>query len=488
MSTQPWVIVDPPDSRGLRKVIVNGEVVANAWSLRELRKTLNRLGYPEAMDLEDPTCIHWRGGDSKTWPSRPWRRRGILALMIVGMLGSAVMHITIGWPDALGALTFTQRIVGIIFILMGLLQGAAIFAALDYWGRRQSNTSGAIVLLGALLTLPTSAILLFMWLEEREYTPYLFAFIPLLLWSVWALYLLIREKAWQGIPHPKKFAAGVAATALLTAVSIAYSTMYQPTAAPIRFILKAEFGTPQASSDPNYVTVPLKLYIKNDGGIPVYIINDDYTVWGTPVDHSANGDGLGQWKADEEASVGDVQAERYSHEGESEVINSGHFNTLGSLLEAGEEFSSEKSITLPVDARYGQLEATLGIDYMRRDRGRLDPEYGSTAGYSWDKDDTRYYCPPDECGEYLVYHSQVRHNNNMVNVTRRPRHLAAFWGPETGYDNFISSVDFEKKILNIYRDGIDEEETSRERDSYGLDNIFTNSIISVSELLSLPES
>ncbi|WP_431683582.1 hypothetical protein [Kitasatospora sp. KL5] len=481
MSTQPWVIVEPPDSRGLRKVIINGEVVASAWSLRELRKNLNRLGCPETMDMEDPTYIHWRGGDSNTWPSRPWRRRGILALMVAGMLGSAIMHITIGWPDALGALTFAQRIVGAIFILMGLLQAVAIFAALDYWGRRQSNISGAIVLLGALFTLPTSAILLFMWLEEREYTPYLFAFMPLLLWSAWALYLLIREKAWQGIPHPKKFAAGVAATALLTAVSIAYSTMYQPTAAPIRFILKAEFGTPQATSDPAYVNVPLKLYVKNDGGIPVYIINDDYTVWGAPMIPAANGDGLEEWR-----TGFSERAERYAHESTAEVVSSGHFNTLGSLLEAGEEFSSEQTITLPADARYGQLEAILGIDYMRRDRGRLDPEYGYIAGNSWDKDDARFYCPPDECGEYVVYYSRVRHNNNMVNVTRRPRNLAAFWGPETSYDDFISSVDFEKATRDIYN-RIDEGEISRERDSYGLGKVYTNSIMPASKLLIVSE-
>lgn len=278
MSIKPGVVVEPPDSRGLRKITIEGKEVGSAWSSRELRKILRHLGYAKPMDMEDPASIYWRGGDSKAWPDRPWRRRGILVLMIAGMIGSTVLHIAIGWPDAHRALTFAQRIVGTVFILAGLMGGIATFAVLDYWGRRHWGPSGGIALLGALIALSTSATLLFMWFEETEYTAYLLAFISLGLWSSWALYLLIREKSWRGTPQPKKFATGVAFTALLTAVSISYSTMYQPTAAPIRFILKAEFGTPRDSADLQYVTIPLKLYVKNDGGIPVYIVNNDYTV------------------------------------------------------------------------------------------------------------------------------------------------------------------------------------------------------------------
>jgi hypothetical protein len=484
MSIHSWVIVEQPDSRGLRKVTINGGVVGSAWSSRELRKILRRLGYPKTMNLEDPKSIYWRGGDSRTWPDHPWRRRGTLVLMIAGMLGSAVMHIAVGWPDAIQAFTFAQRIIGTIFVLAGLLQCAAIIAVLDYWGKRQLKPSGAISLLGAFIALATSITLVFMWLEETEYTPYLLVFAPLCLWSLWALFLLIREKAWQATPHPKKFAAGVTATALLTAVSIAYSTMYQPTAAPIRFILKAEFGTPEASPDFQYVTVPLKLYVKNDGGIAVYIVNDDYTVWGTPIKHSAKGDGLKRWKTDTEEGGYAAEAKRYVREGKADVVSSGHFHELGNLLEPGEEHSSEEAVTLPMNARYDELEATLDIEYIRRDRGRLEEEFQVPVGYSWDDSDKRYYCPPKDCGEYVVYHGQVRHNNNMVNVTRRSRYLAAFWGPEYGFNGFISSFDSEKRTLDIYQ-GIDDAEIAREADSYGMGHAYTNSIVPASKLLRL---
>lgn len=485
MSTHPWVVVEPPDSRGLRKITVDGKTVGSAWSSHELRKILSHLGYPKDMDLAESSSIHWRGGDNTTWPARPWRRRGTMVLMFTGMLVSCALLIFVGWPDALRALTFTQRIVGTIFILAGLLQVVAAFAVLDYWGRRHWSPAGGIILLGTLITFSSNATLIFMWFEETEYTPFLMVFIPLGLWSVWALCLLIREKAWLGMPQPKKFAVGVAFTALLTAVSLVYSTMYQPTAAPIHFILKAKFGTPQESPDLEYVTIPLKLYVKNDGAIPVYIVNNDYTVWGAPITHMADSDGVRQWKKATE-EIGDAaEADRFAREGKVDVISSGHFYDVGAPLDAGEEINSEEIIRLPKDTRYGELEATLEVEYMRRDRGRLDQAFDVPVGFSWDRSQKQYYCSPDACGEYVIYNARVRHNNNMINVTRRPRNLTAFWGPITGFDAFISSFEFTKKTLTVYQDGIDEEEIKRERDSYGLEYVYTNSVIPASEWMRL---
>ncbi|MFI1400506.1 hypothetical protein [Streptomyces sp. NPDC020681] len=60
------------------------------------------------MDLDDRSRVNWRGGDSSVWPDdRGWRRRVVIALMLVGLLGSLALHFVIGWADALGALTFT---------------------------------------------------------------------------------------------------------------------------------------------------------------------------------------------------------------------------------------------------------------------------------------------------------------------------------------------------------------------------------------------
>lgn len=494
MSIHPWVTVEPPDYRGLRKIIVDGETVGSAWSFRDIRKILSGLGYSETINLEDSSAIYWRGGDSKTWPDRPWRRRIIVGLMITGMLGSVILHLFIGWPDAFDGLTFAQRIVGAMFILAGALQGAAMFAIFDYWGRRQSKLSGVVVLVGVLIALGTNSLLLFMWMEESEFVVYLLIFISLWIWSQWALFLLIREKPWVEVQHPNRIAVGVVFTALLTAVSLAYSTMYQPTAAPVHLLLKAEFGKPQESPDPNYVHIPLRLYVKNDGGIAVYVINDDYTVAGSSVRYADSGDGLERWKTETEEIPGYVaEGERYIRNNEETVVSSGHFYGPGGWFEVGEEYTDETVVRLPKDSDFDTLEARLTIVIMRKDRGKIDEEF-SNPRLSWKEHEGAYYCPPVECGEYgeyVAYRGRVRHNNNMINVTRKPRYVTAFWNPESGNNDFISSFNPKRKTQVEFDKAFAEkgaaEEMERESNRYGAGVVFTYSEIPIKALLSRSE-
>ncbi|MDX3570966.1 Yip1 family protein [Streptomyces sp. ID05-47C] len=490
MGIQPWVTVEPPDYRGLRKIVLDSETVGSAWSFREMRQLLRRLGYSETIDWEDPSSIYWRGGDSKTWPDHPRRRHAIIVLMIAGMLGSVALHLFIGWPDAFDGLTFAQRIVGAMFISAGALQGAAIFAIFDYWGKRHSKLSGVVVLIGALIALGTNSLLLFMWLEEREFIAYLVVFILLGIWSLWATFLLIREKPWERVRNPNRIAVGVIATALLTAVSLAYSTMYQPTAAPVHLLLKVEFGKPQESPDPKYLHIPLRLYVKNTGGIAVYVINDDYTVAGSSVKYAADGEGLKRWKTATEENPGYVaEAERYIRNNEETVVNSGHFYGPGGWFEVGEEYADETVVRLPKDSKFDTLEARLTIVIMRKDRGKINEEF-STPRLSWKEYEGSYYCPRDECreyGEYVAYRGRVRHNNNMINVTRKPRYVTAFWNPELGNNDFISSFNPKRKTQAVFDEALAEkgaeEEMERESARYGVGVVFTYSEIPIKAFL-----
>ncbi|MFF5282232.1 hypothetical protein [Streptomyces sp. 62] len=481
------MVVEPPDRRGLRRIVIHGKTVGSAWSRRELRKVLSRLGYPDDMDLDDRSRVHWRGGGSDFWPDdRGWRRRLVIALMLVGLLASLGLHVAIGWADALGALTFAQRLVGVLFLLAGVVEGIALPAVVDHWGRRQVRLSGALVLLGVLMTLATTSLLLFLWLQEREYIATVLIFLGLWLWSLWALHALIRDKVWRGIPHPRKFALGVTVTALMTAVSLGYSILYQPIAAPMHFVLRAEFGTPRTDSGSPYVHVPLVLYAKNDGGIPVYIVIDDYTVTGSLAKFSGSGDGLKEWKGDQEGGWWNPEAEAYRSDVTYEVVASGQFQGPGSTLDAGEEFKMEKVITLPKSTKYETLNADLQFAILRQDRGKIDDEFYNPK-LSWIKSEGRYYCPPDECGEHVIYHGRVRYNTNLINVTRKPRYVAAFWAPEEAPDVFISSFNFKKEkknqsIYGIYQ-GLDEGEVSREAERYGLVWASVNSEVSVRGLL-----
>ncbi|CAL9368454.1 hypothetical protein [Streptomyces sp. enrichment culture] len=474
MEIRPWVIVEAPDRRGLRRVVVGGETVGGVWSLRQLRKLLDRLGCPKDMDLKDPASVYWRGGDSDTWPDRARRRHATVVLMTAGMLASAILNTVIGWPDAIGALTFAQRMSGALILLSGAVQAVAVIAVLNHWGRRQHRSSGAVVLLGVLIALATDGLLLFMWFEEKEYTPYLLVFVPLWCWSLWALWVLVRERAWQGVPRPKTFAAGVVVTALMTAVSLAYSTMYQPAAAPVHFVLKAEFGASRADNRKPLVHVPVKLYVKNAGGIPVYIINSDYTVYGRSAEYSEGGDRLEEWRRSLDEKR-DEDAERYVGRLSFTTVSSGRFYRPGDSLDVGQEQAMERVFQIPVDAEFDTVNVFLQITYMRKDRGKLDVAQFRRMHRSWDKKEGVYYCRPEKCGEELYYHGRVRHNNNLVNVTRKPRYVTAVWSPRARPLYSISSYYFKGRV--------DRSEERRDVDRYGASTAYADTEVPVAELL-----
>jgi hypothetical protein len=479
MSIRPWIIVEPPDSRGLRRVTIGGETVGSAWSPTELRRILGRLGYPENMDLDDPASVCWRGGDSKAWPDRAWRRRSTMLLMVAGLLVSMVFNAVIGWPDASGALTFAQRITGVLFVLSGVVLGIAAIASLDYWGRRHFRASGAVVIFGAIIVLATDGLLLLLWFEEKEYTRYLLVYLPALCWSVWAIFVLVCKKSWKGMPQPKRFAAGVVATVLLTAVSLAYSTMYQPASAPMHFTLKAEFGKAWEDNRLPFLHVPLTLYMKNTGGIPVYIVNDIYTVRGRAAVYSLEeGDPAAEWRE----SVGregarEGEAELYVGQPNYTTVSSGRFYESGSSLDVGQEYALKRVFQLPRNVGYDVLSVALQISYMRKDRGRLDVEEFGFPHVSWNEREGRYYCEPALCGEQLVYRGRVRHNNNLINVTRKPRYVTAVWSPGGRFISSISSVPYRFSGVGDYR------EERRELQRYGAARSRADSEISVAELL-----
>ncbi|MEU9985535.1 hypothetical protein AB0E10_01810 [Streptomyces sp. NPDC048045] len=479
MSMRPWVVVEAPDSRGLRRVTVGGAAAGSAWSLRELHKLLDRLGYPD-VDVEDPASVCWRGGGSGTWPDRSWRRRAPGVLMVLGLAASAVLNAVIGWPDASGALTFAQRITGALFVLSGLVQVAAAISVFDYWGRRQSTVSGAIVLLGALVAFATDGILVLMWLEQREYTPYVLAFVPLFCWSLWALFLLVREKSWKGIPQPRKFATGVFVSALLTSLSLAYSTLYQPAVAPIRFALKAGFGTARADRGRPFVQVPLKLSVKNTGEVSVYVIISDFTVYGRTAKYSERGNLMKERWKDRLDEGGDPResAERHVDQPEYTALSSGRFYRPDKILGSGQEDNLEHVFQIPRNIPYDLLRVDLQITYMRQDRGWIDLRHFKKPSASWHKG-SPYFCHPSQCGEWLIYHGEVRHDNNLINVTRKPRYVTAVWSPmdRPGY-SISPSVDF--RTGNIVGDPVKER---KEEGRFGVSTVDASSEVSVAELL-----
>ncbi|MFF9620647.1 hypothetical protein [Streptomyces griseosporeus] len=476
MNIRPWVVVETPDDRGLRRVTVGGKAAGSVWSLRELRRLLERLGHPD-VDVEDPASVCWHGEDSTTWPDRPFRRRATMVVMAVGLLVSGFLNAIIGWPDASNALTFAQRIVGAGLVLSGVVQVAGAVLALDHWGRREYKASGAIVLLGVFIALATDSLLFLLWLEEKEVTPYLFAFVPLGCWAVWAFVLLIREKAWKGLPHPGRFVAGFYATALLSAVSLAYSTLYQPATAPLRFSLNAEFGRARQDRSKPFVHVPLKFSVKNTGDVSVYVIVNDVSVYGRTASYSLLGNSSKEasaraWEESFRSSE-DGEAERHVDRLSYKRLSSARLYEPGNVLEAGQEDTFVRVFQIPRDVPYDLIYVDMQFTYMRKDRGRIDVERYGKPYESWRH--PRFACRVCDA-DTLTYHGRVRHNNNLVNVTRAPLYVTAFWSPIAKPVYSISSFHFTGGW-------IDDAAEERELKKFGISTRHATTEVSVAELL-----
>ncbi|MFF5519584.1 Yip1 family protein [Streptomyces coeruleorubidus] len=479
MEKTPRVIVEPPDSRGLRAVSVGGTVVGSAWSPSGLRKVLRELGCPESVDLEDRRVMVWREAGSEIWPDRTWRRRTATAFMMAGLLLSTVLLTIVGTPDAMGALTFAQRITGFLFILSGAVQGLAALAALDHEGKRQFKYSGAVVLVGVLIALITESIFLFTWLQEREPTLYLPVYLLLFTWSLWALWRLFHGQVWRVIPHPKRFATGVALSGLLASTNFAYSAIYQPTSAPFYVTLTAKFGTPHTDPTRPFIHVPLTFRVENTGKVPAYVLADKYLIYGRSAEYSEEDEGLRDWK---KALENGGDAELHVAQSDRKAISAGQFTGPGYWLHPGEGHVKEKVIQIPRSVEYDLLEATLAVVTMRMDRGKIDLLQLQQAHPAWQKKEGRFYCAI--CGDMIIHEGKVRHNNNIINVTRKPRYVTVFWSgtrEEFDYAYAISSYKFDsRKIPDLEELG---REIAREEDRYGVESRSTSTRVSVAALM-----
>jgi hypothetical protein len=212
MEEQDLLVVHPPDDRGLRAVSVGDRTLGQARSLRDLRGILGRAGYPGDMDLEDRARVRWDGGGIQVWPDRRWRRLAGMTLMMAGLAVSAGVLGSIGADNATAALTYVGRIEGVVFLTAGLVEAVAVIAVVDQWNKRLIRASGAFVLAGIDIAFAAALLLLTLQLYGGEVTPYLFLWVALLLWYIWAFRETIRWKIRRKIVHyPKGLTAGVIA-------------------------------------------------------------------------------------------------------------------------------------------------------------------------------------------------------------------------------------------------------------------------------------
>ncbi|WP_314251075.1 hypothetical protein [Streptomyces sp. DSM 40907] len=396
MEKTPAITVGAPDDLGWRKVCINGKTAGKVRSPGGLQRFLRRAGV--AFDHE----IHWLGGDSTVWPDRAWKRRTIATLMAVGLLATAIVLSNIGIADTLHALSYAGRIAGVTFIFFAVVGVIAAALTLDYWHKRRLTYSGAIILLGVLVAFGISWILLAVQLKGQVYSGHFPVWIALALWSSWALCILVRGRAWKGIRNPKQIAIGAIIPIVLAIANLTYSQVYIPYVTTPLIQSGAEFRTANWGEGKEVMYVPVHLYVKNSGKVPVYILSSIYWVHGKP-----------------------------ENSGKYELIGASEFVTpAGRLLDAGEEYSQDAVVEIknPTKSTYEAVRAQTEIYAVRKDRIRMATDYALSKKDAWTlKDEGKDKDPQGPSGNYYRYQSEITNSSEILNVTRGRQRVTVWW-------------------------------------------------------------
>ncbi|WP_412074749.1 hypothetical protein ACLF6K_00930 [Streptomyces xanthophaeus] len=471
MNSKPRIVVEPPDSRGLRDVRLRGEVMGRAWSLGDLRNLLRRAGFPKGLDLDAGELVHWRGGGSEVWPDRPWRRRATSVLMAAGLLITAGVLGKIGKTDVSDALTFGGRAAGATFLFAGAVEMIAAISAFDYFGKRRWVYSGAAALIGIVIALALNALLLVMQIDAGEYTHYAWIWPTVLVWSFWALWKINPQQVWRTSPHPKKVATGAAVAGLLSLGNLLYSRVYVPYSSPLTLDMVVKFEEPKLNAKRTVLYVPMTVTVKNNGKVPLYILGTLYSVYGRSATFTEKARGIADWKADIQAGK---SVERNTNVMGHELISSGEVmeGSGGSSLESGDTMIEEKILTIPADSKFDSIEAFTEAVVMRVDRATLSPDFLLTGAVSWDEsfshseDAPKWVADPGD--EYLKYQARLYYSNGILNATRRPRYATIWWVTHTspdGQKSYLQATISLKNEEGREPSALDWQETST---SYGL--------------------
>ncbi|WP_330462146.1 MULTISPECIES: hypothetical protein [unclassified Streptomyces] len=402
MENMPVVSVGAPDDIGLRKVVINGKTAGKVRCPGELQRLLRRAGVAFGHD------IHWLGGDCTVWPDRPWRRRTIGTLMAVGLLVTASVLIKIGKADTLDALTYAGRIEGATFLLLALVEVIAATATLDYWRKRRINYSGAIILFGVSAALGVSLLLLMLQISGRVYSPWLLLWVALVLWSSWALWILVRDRAYKGLLHPRRIAIGAIVSVLLGLSNLAYSQVYVPYVRSPLVESAAEFRAPSLNGEGTKMYLPVHLYVRNSGQIPVYLLGSIYWIEG-----------------------------RSASNLKYKLIDSREFVTpAGRVLNPGEEFTQDVVVKIekPDKSNYDAVSAQAEVYMVRKDRMTMTADYArSRKEVKILREKGKDQDPPGPSDPYFRYQSEISNSSEILNVTRGRQRVTLWWVRRAGW-------------------------------------------------------
>ncbi|MFJ1561861.1 hypothetical protein [Streptomyces mirabilis] len=421
------VVVEAPDDRGQRAVRVRGKTVGRAWSRRGLERLVRRAGLP-SLGLDDPDQVDWLA-DPSDWPDRPWRRRAAGALTALGLLVSAAVLFYVGTKDAVNALAYGGRVVGVVFVTASLVEAVAALAVGDYWGKRALRYSGTAVLVGVGSVTVTDLLFLITQIQGWSYTIFLWLWIGLALWAGWALWTLTGQRVWRQIPHPKGVALSVVVSGIIGIAGLSYSQMYVPYSTPVETPFSVSFGTPALSADGSALHVPEHVEFRNTGSVRIYVVGTLWKAVAWPTRFAEKGTGEDTWKRELQGFDETVRHVLYAP---SRMLAMGEFADPGNRLDPGDDVSRDFVVDVPLRSGIGRVEILADMSFIRADRGKLGNSYQGSYEASWNQE-TRVHehdgpdWLTDAGDEFYRYHAKVYHSSEMLNLTHATDYVSAWW-------------------------------------------------------------
>ncbi|MEW2412390.1 hypothetical protein AB0953_01480 [Streptomyces sp. NPDC046866] len=392
------VAVSRPDRLGWRRVTIDGHPIGKARSPKGLKALLLR-----APKVPPKYEIKWDGGDEHVWMCQVVWRHIEATFMVLGLGFTAYLLTKIGAKDAFSALTYAGRMTGITLLVAAALEVVAVGAAIEYWHWGREDFSGMIVLIGTSLSFIVGMVLLAVQSWCWSYTAHLWLWICLTLWSVLAMVILVRRRVWKGVPHPRRVALGALVTGLLTVTNLVYTQVYVPYATSPLVQSSAVFGKPTLDEKRREMYVPIRLFVKNEGRIPVYILGSIYWVHGGA------------------ANVGS----------RNELIHDGEFvKPPGRSLNPGEEFVDDELIEIrkPNWGRYEALQMQTELYTIRKDRMTIVGDYErSGANLATLKKEGKEKDPQGPNEDYFRYQADISNSSEILNMTRGPERVTLWY-------------------------------------------------------------
>ncbi|WP_143064609.1 hypothetical protein [Streptomyces colonosanans] len=441
------VVVEAPDSRGLRAVRVGGEYVGGAWSLRHLRRMLRRASLPPDFDLDDADHVYW-AADKSSWPDRPWRRWAAALVTSLGLLGSATVLLSVGKNDTFHGLTYGAHFVGVVFIAAALVEAVAVAAAFDFWGKRTFSYSGAALIIGVGVVALTDLLFLLLQIQSKNWSPRLLLWVALAVWCVWALWAVTQHGVWRGVPHPKSVAMSFVASAAIGAAGIAYSQLfYLPYSTPMKFALNASFGEPTISADGSHIQVPTHFEFRNSGAVKIQILGTLWRVHGYASKFDAKGSGMNEGGSD---LLSEGEVAEHLNFGQANLLGTGFIYGEAGLINPGVGFANDGLVNVPLKTGLNVIRLHASMVLIRGDRYWIEPAE-SPSEVSWDRSTQRHvrdvpkrfaYANPK--AEFIRTSYKIHPSSAVLDITRKPAYASDWWilppwrpGASVGKDDTI---------------------------------------------------